>query len=105
MIRTITILLFLFLIGGCAPSYESAYQAPSGSYLQVQGDLQGLTMNVDGHPVSLKNITTFNDNGVKAAKFPISDGKHLLKMNKGDLVIIEQYFYSSNGETYKVNTK
>ncbi len=105
MIKSIKISILLLILSGCSTHFESVNQVNDTAYLQLGGDFIGTQLSIDSNPLvnlTEDSIETFKLNGKKVARFPISTGKHHIKIIRSGNVIVNRNIYVTNSNTFEV---
>ncbi len=103
--KIMLIVLCTFYLSGCSSSYESTTQVEEGAYLQLSGNFLNGTLIIDDNlqvNLSEENTKTFELQGKLVAKFPISIGKHTIKIIKDNKVMVNRKIYVSNKNVFEV---
>ena len=98
----VAISLFLF---GCSSSFSTVNQVNDSAFIQLQGSFIGTSMVIDeNNPVELRedNTKTFSLDGIKVARFPISTGKHTIRILRAGNIIVNRTIFVSNSNTFEV---
>jgi hypothetical protein len=75
------------------------------AFLQLEGDFLNTQLILDdGETVELTedSTATFLLKGKKVARFPISTGKHALKIIRSGDVVVNRVIYITNSNTFEV---
>jgi hypothetical protein len=105
VLKIIFTFVFSMLIVGCSSHFESTNQVNDSAFLQLEGNFLNTQLTLDkGTPVELteKSIETFTLNGKEVTRFPISTGKHTIKVSRSGTVIVNRIIYVSNSNTFEV---
>ncbi len=106
LFQKIMLIVFCGLyLSGCSSSYESTTQIEEGAYIQLSGNFLNGTLIIDDDlQVDLleENTKTFKIQGQVVAKFPISTGKHIIKIIKDNQVVVNRIIYVSNKTVFEV---
>ncbi len=105
LFQKIILIVFCGLyLSGCSSSYESTTQIEEGAYIQLSGNFLNGTLIIDDLQVNLseENTKTFKIQGKVVAKFPISTGKHTIKIIKDNQVVVNRMIYVSNKNVFEV---
>ena len=105
MLKIIFVFLFSVTLLGCSSSFESTTQVNDSAFLQLEGDFYNtqLILN-DSTPFELNksSVDTFTFKGKEVARFPISTGKHSIKILRSGKVIVNRIIFVSNSNTFEV---
>lgn len=96
------IALFVLILAGCH-SLTYTQQVEEGSYIQFSGNFIGTTVAINQQTFNIDEQTkVFDLNGRQVAKFPVSEGKSLLTVSRGNNTLISKYIFISDGQTLEV---
>ena len=105
MLKIIFTFVFSMLIIGCSTHFESTNQVNDSAFLQLEGNFLNTQLTLDkGIPIQLTegSIKTFTLDGKEVTRFPISTGKHTIKVIRAGTVIVNRVIYVSNLNTFEV---
>lgn len=108
MLKFLSVTIFFILLASCSSHYKSVTQVNEKAFLQIEGNYWGTQLIIDNQKpinISKNNIKSFNLDGRDVVLFPISTGKHSLKIIREEQVIVNKAFYVSNGNTFEVLVK
>jgi len=101
------LLAFAFFIittlTGCSTNSESTNQVNDSAFLQLEGNFLNTQLSIDDEQsLELNSDSIKTLNGKEVARFPISTGKHTLKITRSGAVIVQRVIYVSNSNTFEV---
>lgn len=105
MLKIIFAFIFSVSIAGCSTHFESTNQVNDSAFLQLEGNFLNTQLTLDeeaSFELTEKSIKTFSFNGKDVARFPISTGKHTLKITRSGTVIVNRIIYVSNSNVFEV---
>ncbi len=96
--------LFLFTLCSCSSHYRSVNQVNDQALLQLSGNFLNTELSIDGgdNVIIDEKVKIYELNDKQVVEFPISTGKHSVKIFKDGLMIVNRVFYSSNGNVFEV---
>ena len=100
--KNVLILGLVLLLSAChSLTYNT--QLDGQSYIQFSGNFINSQVKIDDTEFTIDDQTeTVAINGKTVAKFPISNGKHLIVVSKSQQVLVKKYIFSSEGQTVEV---
>ena len=105
MIKPLLGMILVLTLAGCSSHFQSVNQINESAFLQLEGNFINSQLVIDDNdPVDLTNdkVNTFTLKGKTVARFPVSTGKHTLKVITDNVVVVERVFYVSNSNTFEV---
>ena len=102
MSKQLLAIIVALILAACT-SVQYNTQESDEAYLQLQGNYMGTVLSIDGQQITIDDsIETFELNGEQVAKFPISLGKHQVKVSRANQVLYLRQIFVSNGQTVEV---
>ena len=105
MINKIFAVVVSLLVLGCSTNYSTTNQVDDLAYIQLQGNFLDTSLVIDdGAPILINEDTTetFTLEGKVVAKYPISTGKHTVKITRAGQVVVNRVIFVSNSNTFEV---
>jgi len=105
MLKIIAALFLSVFMAGCSTHFETTNQVNDSAFLQLEGNFLDTQLTLDGGtPITLNadSIETFSLRGKKVTRFPVSTGKHTIKVTRSGTVVVNRVIYVSNSNTFEV---
>lgn len=105
MIKQLIAICVAITLMGCSTHFESVNQVNDSAFLQLEGQFLPTQLIIDNNPaidLTEENVETFLLNGKTVARFPISIGKHTIKILRNNKVVVNRNIYLSNDNTFEV---
>ena len=105
MSRKILVVFMAIILAGCSSSYNSVTQVNDTAFLQLSGNFFDTQLSIDNEsPITLSegSIETFKIDDKVVVKFPISTGKHNLKVVRRGEIIVNRIIYVTNSNIFEV---
>jgi len=99
--QIITLIAFLMLAACSSTTYTT--QESDEAFVQLQGNFNNTVLAIDDVQVNIDEDTeTFELNGVKVAKFPITLGAHQVVVYRSGKVVFNKKIFVAHGQTVEV---
>jgi len=102
---SVFILLIMIVLSGCSSNYSSVTQVEDQGMLQLSGDFWGVTLTLDSNNevvISRNEHDSYFKDEKEVIEFPVTPGKHTLKISRKGSLIINRKVYIGNGNTFEV---
>ncbi len=98
----IATVLISFLVSSCG-FYRATTQEDNQAAIQIMGETQGLTLQLDQNPViQLETLGSFDLYGKKATKIQLAPGTHTYQIFKKNQLIAHRKIFIASGEVVEV---